>query len=255
MNPFDLSGRVVLVTGASSGLGRHFARIAAGAGAKVAACARRADRLDALAADIAAAGGTAAAIAMDVMDETSVVAGFDAAQNALGPIDSVIANAGVNLTGFAVDQPIEDFDRVLAVNLRGAFLTAREGARRMMAADSKTTGRGRILIVSSLAAFQALPAIAAYAASKAGVLMLGKALAREWANRGINVNMICPGFVSTELNDAFLAGEAGQRLIAGFPRRRLMQESDLDGVVLHLISDASRAITGAAFSVDDGQGL
>jgi NAD(P)-dependent dehydrogenase (short-subunit alcohol dehydrogenase family) len=85
--------------------------------------------------------------------------------------------------------------------------------------------------------------------------MLGKALAREWANRGINVNMICPGFVSTELNDAFLAGEAGQRLIAGFPRRRLMQESDLDGVVLHLISDASRAITGAAFSVDDGQGL
>lgn len=255
MSPFDLSGRVVLVTGASSGLGRHFVRIAAGAGARVAACARRADRLKALAAEIAQDGGTAAAIPMDVEDEKSVIAGFDAAQEALGPVDSVIANAGVSLTGFALDQPIEDFDRVLSVNLRGAFLTAREGARRMMAAGSKETGRGRILIVSSLAAFQALPAIAAYAASKAGALMLGKALAREWANRGINVNMICPGFVSTELNDEFLASEAGRRLIAGFPRRRLMQESDLDGVVLHLISDASRAITGAAFSVDDGQGL
>jgi NAD(P)-dependent dehydrogenase (short-subunit alcohol dehydrogenase family) len=167
----------------------------------------------------------------------------------------MIANAGMNSRGMALDIAIADFDKVIAVNLRGVFLTVREAAKRMIAAGSKDTGRGRIVIVSSLASHQVLPGIAAYCASKAGVLMLGKALAREWANRGINVNSICPGFIETELNDEFLASEAGQKMIAGFPRRRVMKESDLDGTVLHLLSDASRGITGAAFDIDDGQGL
>ena len=251
----DPSGRTVLITGASSGLGRHFATIAAGAGAAVAVAARRADRLAALVDEIAARGGKATAVTMDVEDEASVIAGFDAAEKALGPIDSMIANAGMNSRGMALDIAIADFDKVIAVNLRGVFLTVREAAKRMIAAGSKDTGRGRIVIVSSLASHQVLPGIAAYCASKAGVLMLGKALAREWANRGINVNSICPGFIETELNDEFLASEAGQRMIAGFPRRRVMKESDLDGTVLHLLSDASRGITGAAFDIDDGQGL
>jgi NAD(P)-dependent dehydrogenase (short-subunit alcohol dehydrogenase family) len=255
MTQCNLSDRTVLVTGASSGLGWHFALIAAKAGAKVVAAARRTDRLAALVDQIAAQGGMAAAVAMDVEDEASVIAGFDAAEKALRPIDSVIANAGMNSRGMALDLPIAEFDRVISVNLRGVFLTVREAAKRMIAAGSRESGRGRIVIVSSLASHQVLPGIAAYCASKAGVLMLGKALAREWANRGINVNSICPGFIETELNDEFLASEAGQRMIAGFPRRRVMKESDLDGTVLHLLSDASRGITGAAFDIDDGQGL
>jgi len=137
----------------------------------------------------------------------------------------------------------------------GHTLTAREGARRMIAAGSKESGRGRVLLVASLGAHKVLPGLAAYCASKAGVVTMGKALAREWANRGINVNSICPGFISTELNDEFLESEAGRKMVAGFPRRRLMREDDLDATVIHLLSDASRGITGAAFDLDDGQGL
>jgi NAD(P)-dependent dehydrogenase (short-subunit alcohol dehydrogenase family) len=247
-----LSGRTVLITGASSGLGRHFAKIAAGAGAKVVIAARRKDRLTALADEI---GAAAFAVEMDVEDEASIAAGFDAAETALGPIDGVIANAGMNARGMALDLPIEEFDRVMRVNLRGAFLTAREGARRMIASGSKESGRGRVLLVASLGARKVLPGLVAYCASKAGVVMMGKALAREWANRGVNVNAICPGFISTELNDEFLESESGKKMIAGFPRRRLMREDDLDATVIHLLSDASRAITGAAFDLDDGQGL
>ena len=246
----SLSGRTILITGASSGLGTHFARIAAKAGAKVAVAARRLDRLEALAKET---GGTA--VAMDVEDEASIVAGFAAAEKALGPIDGVIANAGMNVRSAALDLKAEDFDRIMRVNLRGVFLTAREGARRMIAAGSKESGRGRVLLIGSLGARKVLPGIAAYCTSKAGVVMLGKALAREWANQGINVNVLCPGYIATELNETWLASESGQKLVQGFPRRRVMRAEDLDATVLHLMSDASRAITGAAFDLDDGQGL
>jgi NAD(P)-dependent dehydrogenase (short-subunit alcohol dehydrogenase family) len=140
---FDLKGRTVLITGASSGLGLQFARVAAAAGAKVVLAARRLDRLEALASEIAAGGGTAHPVAMDVTDEASVIAGFDAAQAALGPIETVIANAGMNNEGLAVEVTAEAFDRVMAINVRGVFLTAREGARRMMAAGSRDSRRGR----------------------------------------------------------------------------------------------------------------
>lgn len=243
----DLAGRTVLITGASSGLGRHFATICAAAGAKVAACARRVDRLEALAR---ATGATP--IAMDVEDEASIIAGFDAAQTALGPIDGVIANAGMSARGMALDLSADDFDRIMRVNLRGVFLTAREGARRMIARGEQ---KGRIVIVSSMGAHKVLPGTAAYCASKAGALTLGRAMAREWANKGINVNIICPGFIATELNDEFLESDSGKRMVQGFARRRLMQPADLDGTVLHLLSDASRGLTGAAFDLDDGQGL
>jgi NAD(P)-dependent dehydrogenase (short-subunit alcohol dehydrogenase family) len=247
-----LSGRTILITGASSGLGRHFARIVAGAGAKIAIAARRTDRLKALVDEI---GANAASVEMDVEDEASIVAGFDAAESALGPIDGVIANAGMNVRAMALELATEDLDRILRVNLRGVFLTAREAARRMIEAGSEQSGRGRIVLVASLGATKVLPGLVAYCASKAGVVMMGKAMAREWANRGINVNSICPGFISTELNDSFLESEPGRKMVAGFPRKRLMQADDLDGTVLHLLSDASRAITGAAFDLNDGQGL
>jgi NAD(P)-dependent dehydrogenase (short-subunit alcohol dehydrogenase family) len=240
----DLSGRTLLITGASSGLGLEFARAAAAAGAKLALAARRTDRLEGLAGEIEKAGGRAVPITMDVQDEPSV-----------GPIDSVICNAGMNSEGLAVDIDIEEFDRVVSVNLKGAFLTAREGARRMMAAFPREAQRGRILIVASIGAHTVLPGASAYCASKAGVAMLGKSLAREWVNRGINVNVVCPGYIETELNADWFASEGGKKQLSGFPRRRLMQEADLDPVVLYLLSDLSRTVTGSVITLDDGQSL
>jgi NAD(P)-dependent dehydrogenase (short-subunit alcohol dehydrogenase family) len=253
MTHFDLSGRVALVTGASSGLGVRFARILAQAGARVALGARRTDRLDALAVELGA--DRALALAMDVTDERSVVAGFAAAEEALGPVDTVIANAGMNSEALATDISVDEFDRVFAVNVRGVFLTAREGARRMIAAGSKESGRGRIVLISSIGAHKVLPGLAAYCGSKAAVAQMGKAMAREWANRGINCNVVCPGYIETELNADWFSREDGRKQIAGFPRRRLMEEADLDALVLWLSSDASRAVTGGVFTVDDGQSL
>ena len=249
---FDMTGRSVLVTGASSGLGRRFARVLAASGAKVALAARRTERLEALVDEI---GANAVAVRMDVQDEASVIAGFDAAEAALGPIDSVIANAGMNSEGMATDVPVEEFTRVLDVNVKGAFLTAREGARRMMAAGSKDSGRGRIVLIASIGAFNVLPGLAAYCASKAAVLQMGKVMAREWANRGVNVNIVCPGYIETELNADWFGSEGGKRQVAAFPRRRLMEESDLDAVIAYLASDAARAVTGNVFTIDDGQTL
>lgn len=250
---FDLSRRTLLVTGASSGLGRRFAKIAAGAGAKVIVAARRADKLASLVAEIGAA--RAAAVSMDVESEASVIAGYDAGEKAFGPIDTVIANAGVNSEGMAIDVSVEEFDKVFAVNVRGAFLTAREGARRMMAAGSKEKGRGRIVLISSIGAQKVLPGLAAYCGSKAAVVMMGKAMAREWVNRGVNVNTVCPGYIETEINADWFRSDGGRKQMAGFPRRRLMEESDLDEIVGYLCSDAARAVTGGVFTVDDGQTL
>jgi len=246
---------VALVTGASSGLGRRTAKVLAQAGAKVALAARRVDRLQTLAEEIAAAGGEALPIEMDVTDEGSIIAGFDAAEASLGPVDTVFANAGMNNRALAAEITAGAWDEVMAINVRGVFLTAREGARRMMAAGSRESGRGRIVLIASIGAVKVLPGLTAYCTSKASVVMMGKSLAREWANRGINVNVICPGYVETELNAEWFAEEGGKKQVAGFPRRRLMVEEDLDAMALYLASGASRAITGSVFTLDDGQTL
>lgn len=252
---FDLSGRIALVTGASSGLGHRMGRVLAASGAAVVLAARRTQLLDSLKDEIVAAGGRAISVAMDVADETSTIAAYEMAEAAFGPVDTVVANAGLNSEGKATDLPIEEFDRVMAVNLRGAFLTVREGAKRMMAAGSRDHQRGRIVITASITADYVTPGISAYAASKAGVVQMGRVLARDWARQGINVNMICPGYIETDINRDWFASEHGKRQIAGFPRKRLMEESDLDGILLYLCSDASRAVTGASFTIDDGQSL
>ncbi len=251
----DLTGRVALVTGASSGLGRRFAITLAGAGAAVILAARRLDRLQALAAEIEAAGARTLPVAMDVTDEASIIAAYDVAEREIGPVDTVFANAGMNSRGLALEVGADEWDRVMAINVRGVFLTAREGARRMMRASSKETGRGRIVLIASIGALKVLPGLTAYCASKAAVAMMGRSLAREWANRGINVNVICPGYVETELNAGWFAEEGGRKQIAGFPRRRLMEEADLDAMALFLASDASRAVTGSVMTLDDGQTL
>lgn len=248
-----LAGRTVLVTGASSGIGAHWARLAAAAGARVVLCARRADALDHVAADIAGSGGTTVCVAMDVASEPSVVAAYDAAERAFGQVDTILVNAGTTSSARATELSVEEFDRVMAVNLRGVFLTAREGARRLLAGGS--ADRGRMVLTSSVTAFKPDPGLSAYAASKAGVIQLGKVLAREWIRSGINVNMICPGYIATDINRDWFDSEAGQRQVGSFPRCRLMDLEDLDEVLLFLASDGARATTGAVITVDDGQSL
>lgn len=247
---FDLHGRTALVTGASSGLGTRFGRILAASGARVALGARRADRLAALAAEI---GPAAAAVTMDVAREADIIAGFDAAEAAFGgPVNTVIANAGVDGAGMATTICEEEIEQTLAINLKGAILTAREGAKRMMA---QGVTRGRIVLIASITAFEPSPGLVAYAASKAGVVQAGRTLAREWARAGINVNTVSPGYIRTAINDAWFDTEGGQKQIAKFPKRRLMGEEGLDAMILFLCSDASEFVTGTDFVLDDGQTL
>jgi NAD(P)-dependent dehydrogenase (short-subunit alcohol dehydrogenase family) len=250
-----LGGRTVLITGASSGLGAHFARVAAAAGARVALAARRRDRVEALAEELRAGGGEAVAVTMDVADEASVRSGYDTAEGALGPIDTVIANAGVSVPGRATDVPAADLASLLDINVLGTFLTAREGAKRMIAAGSRETGRGRILLIGSMGAEISIAGEAMYCASKAAVAKMGRDLAREWVRQGINVNVIQPGFILTEMAGDWFSGEAGKTQIAGFHRRRLQPIESLDEMVIHFCSDAASATTGAVITIDDGQSL
>lgn len=259
---FDLTGRTALVTGASSGLGARFGRILAAAGANVVLAARRRERLDALVREIESAGGRAMAVAMDVADEASTIAAYDAAEAAFGPVNTIIANAGVNSEGALLNLPVEKFDQVLAVNIRGVFLTVREGARRLItqerteqAGGAQAKAQGRVVILSSITATSVSPGLAAYSASKAAVLQMGRVMARDWVRRNINVNMILPGYICTDLNADWFETEAGARQINGFPRKRLMDQSELDVMLLYLSSEASAGVTGAAFTLDDGQSL
>jgi NAD(P)-dependent dehydrogenase (short-subunit alcohol dehydrogenase family) len=243
----------VLITGASSGIGARFARIVAREGAAVVIGARRLERLQALHDEIVAAGGRALAVALDVIDEASVVAAYDAAEAAFGPVDGVVANAGVNSEGRAVDLDVADFDQIFAVNVRGVFLTAREGARRMRAAG--TAERGRIVLISSITARMVTPGTAAYSASKAAVSHMGRLLAREWARSGPNVNMLSPGYIRSELAGDWFETEGGRKQMATWPRRRLLDDDALDSTLLYLLSDASKGVTGSDFTIDDGQSL
>lgn len=252
-NPFALKGRTALITGASSGLGAHFATMLAAQGVRVVAGARRLDRLQDLAASIRAAGGEIEPVELDVEDEKSIIAAYDHAEATFGTVDVVIANAGINAQGSSTDLPADDLAQLLRINVQGVYLTAREGARRLIASDDSS--RGRIILVGSVGSLRPLAGLSAYSTSKAGVAMMGKALAREWARHGINVNTICPGWIVTELNEGWLAGEGGQKLIQSFPRRRVMKPQDLDGLVTFLSSDASSAISGGVFAADDAQVL
>lgn len=246
----DLTGRSALITGASSGLGARFGRILAANGARVALGARRAERLAALADEI---GPAAAAVQMDVAREADIIAGFDAAEAAFGTtIDTVIANAGVDGAGMITAMSEAEIAHTLAVNLTGAILTAREGARRMMAAGIT---KGRIVLIASITAFEPSPGLVAYSASKAGVVQAARSMAREWARAGICVNTISPGYIRTAINADWFETEPGKKQIARFPRKRLMGEEGLDGMLLFLCSDAAEFVTGSDFVLDDGQTL
>jgi len=248
-----LTGRTVLITGASSGLGEHFARVAASEGANIVVGARRVDRLQRLADDIAGEGGRCLPVSLDVADEGSVINAFSRAEEMFGAVTSVIANAGINKTGRAIDLAIEDLDDLLAVNVRGVFLTAREAARRLLAAGRAE--EGRIVLISSITAQMTSSGLSAYSASKAAVSHLGRLLAREWARVGPNVSVISPGYIRTELAGDWFDGAAGQKQVSSWPRRRLMAPDALDEAIVWLLSDQSRYVTGTEITIDDGQSL
>jgi NAD(P)-dependent dehydrogenase (short-subunit alcohol dehydrogenase family) len=248
-----LAGRICLITGASSGFGAHFARLAVGEGARVILGARRADRLAAQVAELGV--GNALAAEMDVTCEASTIGAFDAAEAAFGAVDTVIANAGVSVTGRATEIPAAELQGLFDTNLLGLYLTVREGARRMIAAGSRESGRGRILLVGSMGAHAPFPGGTAYCASKAAVASLARSLGSEWVRQGINVNVIQPGFIQTELAGGWFDSQGGKAQIAGFPRRRLQPLESLNEPVVYFCSDASAHTSGAVFSIDDGQSL
>lgn len=244
-----LAGKVALVTGASSGLGEHFAGVLAGAGATVVAAARRLDRLEALVGLVRAGGGSAHAVAMDVTDPAGVRDAFARAEALAGrPADILVNNSGVTATKRLLDVEPEDFDPIIATNLRGAFFVAQAAARRMVEAGVA----GRIVNVASAAGLRPLAQIGVYGVSKAAVVYMTKAMALEWGRFGIGVNALCPGYIETELNREHFASEGGRRLVAMLPRRRLGTPGDLDGLVLLLSSDAAGFVNGAVIAADDG---
>src|SRR5689334_13459694 len=245
---FDLTGKVALVTGASSGLGVHFARTLAGAGASIAIAARRADRRVSLQAELQAAGHKSAAVELDVQSSDSITAAFVAAEKALGPGDIVINNAGISIVKPALEMPVEDWDAVVNTNLRGAWLVAQTAAKRWLTAKR----RGVIVNIASILGLRTIGQVAPYNASKAGLIHLTRALAMEWARHRIRVNAICPGYIETEMNSGFWKTPRGQKLIERMPQRRIGQPEHLDGALLLLASEAGTFMTGSVITVDGG---
>lgn len=248
----SLAGRTCLITGASSGLGVHFAKLFAQAGANVILGARRLDRVAEVALSI---GERALPVPLDVTDEVSIKAAFDAAEAQFGVVDTVIANAGTQAAGRTTDVTLSSLRQVIDTNLVGVYLTAREGARRLIQNGSAQTGRGRIILIGSITAEMSGEGDSAYAASKAAVAHLGRNMAREWVRQGINVNTVQPGYIATEMAGEWFASEGGRAHVARLHRRRLQPVEGLDGIMLYLAGEASAWTTGATITVDDGQSL
>lgn len=239
----DLDGKTALVTGASGGLGLHFARLLAARGVHVTLAARRAGALESACADIEARGGIAAPVALDVTDKASV----DAAMGSHA-FDIVINNAGISLPEPAIDMAEADWDRQIDTNLKGVFLVAQAAARQMREAGKS----GTIVNIASILGLRVAGAVSAYSASKAAVIQLSKSMALEWARYEIRVNALCPGYIETDINREFFATDAGKALIKRIPQRRLGQIEELDGPLLLLCSQAGSYMTGSVIAADGG---
>lgn len=250
-SPFDLTDKVAIVTGASSGLGRHFALTLAKAGAKVAVCARRADRLTELAREIEAFDGRAFPVVLDVTDAASVRAAVAAAETELGAIAILVNNAGVAVAKPLLEHDVGDWDRVIDTNLKGVWLMAQEVARHMV----RLGHGGSIVNLASILGLTAQQQVPSYCASKAAVIHLSRAMAVELAPHGIRVNAIAPGFFESEMTHDYLASDAGRAMVKRIPLRRTGASDELDGALLLLASDASAYITGAVITVDGGQSI
>lgn len=244
--PF-LEGQTAVVTGASSGMGRHFATILARRGAKVAICARRPDLLESLAAEIAAFDGRALPISVDVTDAKAVDDALNIAETELGPIKLLVNNAGATVAKPVFEQTEDDWDRVVDTNLKGVWLFAQGAARRM-----KDSGGGNIINVGSILGISIAGMVPGYSASKAGVMHLTRVLAFDLARYNIRVNTIAPGYVLTDLSREFMTGDLGERTLKRIPQRHFVDLEDLDGPFLMLVSEASRRMTGATIVIDGG---
>jgi NAD(P)-dependent dehydrogenase (short-subunit alcohol dehydrogenase family) len=245
---FEIDDRHILVTGGSSGFGRHFARFLAGNGASVTLAARRAEALAEGVAEINGSGGKAQSVVLDVTIADKIDDALKKAETKFGPIHAVVNNAGVTATRPALGQDERAWDSVVDTNLKGVWLVAQAVARRMI--ENKV--RGSIVNIASILGIRVAGAVAPYAISKAGVIQMTKALALEWARYGIRVNSLAPGYFATELNDEFFESEHGKALIRRVPQRRLGQLNELDGPLLLLISDAGSFMTGSVLVVDGG---
>ena len=255
----DLSGRVALVTGASSGLGTQFAKTLSRAGCAVVLARRRVERLKTLRAEIEAGGGDAHVVELDVTDLASIKAAVAHAETEMGTIDILINNSGVSTTQKLVDVTEEDYDFVFDTNTKGAFFVAQEVGKRMLArakgaAPGTFTG-GRIVNIASMAGLRVLGQIGVYCMSKAAVIHMTRAMALEWGRWGINVNAICPGYIDTEINHHHWQTDSGRKLIAMLPRKRVGEPADLDAVLMMLASDQSHFVNGAVIAADDGFAL
>lgn len=245
---FDVSREVILITGASQGLGRQFARVLSARGAAVALAARQTSKLKALEDEIKAKGGRAAAVQMDVTSTASIAQAIDAAEAALGPVTVLINNAGIAVEKLAIEQSEADWDAVIGANLKGAYFAATEIARRMIARQSG----GNIINIASVLGSSVVKFVSPYAISKAAVIQATKALALELAASNIRVNALAPGYIDTEINHDIWETPAGEKLIKRIPQRRVGHESDLDGAIMLLASSASRYMTGSVVTVDGG---
>ena len=251
MTPTELQGRTALVTGAFGGLGRHFAGVLAAHGAKVALVGRRIELGRTVAAELGAAvgrPGDVRAYAMDVTDAASVGQGFAAAASALGTPTIVVNNAGTVIRGPSLEVSTDDWNAVVDVNLSGVFRVAQAAARAMIAAGQP----GTLINIASILALRVRTQVASYAATKAAVAQLTRALALEWAPHGIRVNAIAPGYFETDINRDFLRSDAGRAIVARIPQQRVGQLPELDGPLLLLASDASSYMTGTVIPVDGG---
>jgi NAD(P)-dependent dehydrogenase (short-subunit alcohol dehydrogenase family) len=246
-DPFDLSGKVALVTGASQGLGRRFARVLAEHGAAVGLAARQVAKLEALQREIEVAGGRAASVALDVTSLPAIEVAVDRIEEILGSLDILISNAGVAVSKGVLEQTEGDWDQVVDTNLKGAFFVAQAAAKRMAARDG-----GSIVNIASVLSLDVVGHLAPYAASKGGLWQLTRVMALELARHKVRINALAPGYIATEINREFLTTEPGQRMLKKIPQRRFGEPEDLDGALLLLASDASRYMTGSIIVVDGG---
>jgi NAD(P)-dependent dehydrogenase (short-subunit alcohol dehydrogenase family) len=247
----DLTGRVALVTGASSGLGWRFAQVLAACGARVAIAARRTDRLDELADLIRKAGGTVLAIELDVSDVTAAGPAFDRIEAELGPVDILINNAGVNAAGWASRMSLEQIDQGIDTNFRGPWVLSAEFAKRAIARKAEA---GWIVNIASIGAFfySGTMAGSLYSVTKSAMVRMTEVLAKEWAPYFINVNCIAPGTIASEMVQGMI-DRRGEDFIQAFPRKRMGYPDDLDSTLLFLVSPSSRFVTGTVIKADDGQ--
>ncbi|HIF08903.1 MAG TPA: SDR family NAD(P)-dependent oxidoreductase [Sneathiellales bacterium] len=246
-----LNEKVAVVTGASSGLGRQFALTLAEAGATVALASRRSSNLERLAAEIEASNGRAMPITMDVTDAESVRSGIKAIEGKLGPIAILVNNAGLSVEHFITDFPIEDFDKLMNTNVRGAWLVAQEVGRSMI---SHGAG-GKIINIASILATSVMATLSVYSMSKAAIMQMTRSMALEWARYNIQVNAIAPGYIETEINTDHFQSEIGQAHISRLLRKRVGAPKDLDGALMLLATSNSDFVTGSVITLDDGQSL